>query len=132
MKSRCAKRTRTSTSKHVGAAFPQDPMRQLELAIEAVFKSWNASRAKRYRAKINEITGLRGTAVNVQTMVFGNMGDDSGTGVAFTRDPSTGRRQVLRRISRQRAGRGCCGRHSNAPAGQGNVAVESRRVCTPG
>ncbi len=75
--------------KHVGSAFPQDPMRQLELAIEAVFKSWNTTRAKRYR-EINEITGLRGTAVNVQAMVFGNMGDDSGTGVAFTRDPSTG------------------------------------------
>jgi pyruvate,orthophosphate dikinase len=76
--------------KHVKAAFPQDPFEQLELAIEAVFKSWNAPRAETYR-RINEITGLRGTGVNVQTMVFGNMGDDSGTGVAFTRDPSTGK-----------------------------------------
>jgi pyruvate,orthophosphate dikinase len=67
-------------------------MDQLEKAIEAVFKSWNTPRAKRYR-QINEITGLLGTAVNVQTMVFGNMGDDSGTGVAFTRDPSTGKNQ---------------------------------------
>jgi len=75
--------------KRVGADFPQDPMRQLELAIEAVFQSWSTPRAVRYR-QINEITGLSGTAVNVQTMVFGNMGDDSGTGVAFTRDPSTG------------------------------------------
>ncbi|MHC5024448.1 MAG: pyruvate, phosphate dikinase, partial [Planctomycetota bacterium] len=75
--------------KHVGRAFPQDPIKQLAVAIEAVFKSWNAPRAVKYR-QINEITGLCGTAVNVQTMVFGNMGDDSGTGVAFTRDPSTG------------------------------------------
>lgn len=75
--------------KHVGSAFPQSPERQLELSIEAVFRSWNADRAITYR-RINEITGLAGTAVNVQTMVFGNMGNDSGTGVAFTRDPSTG------------------------------------------
>jgi pyruvate,orthophosphate dikinase len=75
--------------RHTGADFPQDPYQQLERAVEAVFKSWNIPRAIRYR-EINEITGLKGTAVNVQTMVFGNMGDDSGTGVAFTRDPSTG------------------------------------------
>jgi len=74
---------------HVGRPFPQDPFEQLQHAIEAVFKSWNTPRAIRYR-QINSITGLRGTAVNVQTMVFGNMGDDSGTGVAFTRNPSTG------------------------------------------
>ncbi|MEN8133219.1 MAG: pyruvate, phosphate dikinase [Pseudomonadota bacterium] len=74
---------------HSGQDFPQDPYQQLEQAIEAVFKSWNIPRAVRYR-QINEITGLRGTAVNVQTMVFGNMGEDSGTGVAFTRDPATG------------------------------------------
>ena len=75
--------------KHVGAAFPQDPMKQLQLAIEAVFKSWNKPTAISYR-QINEISGLVGTAVNVQSMVYGNMGDDSGTGVAFTRNPSTG------------------------------------------
>ncbi len=75
--------------KHTGDEFPQDPYKQLEKSVEAVFKSWNIPRAVRYR-EINEITGLRGTAVNVQTMVFGNMGEDSGTGVAFTRDPSTG------------------------------------------
>jgi pyruvate, orthophosphate dikinase len=74
---------------HTGEDFPQDPYLQLEKAIEAVFKSWNIPRAVRYR-EINEITGLLGTAVNVQTMVFGNMGEDSGTGVAFTRNPSTG------------------------------------------
>nr|VFJ42537.1 MAG: pyruvate phosphate dikinase [Candidatus Kentron sp. DK] len=75
--------------KHTGEEFPQDPFEQLEKAIEAVFKSWNIPRAVEYR-RINEITGLLGTAVNVQTMVFGNMGEDSGTGVAFTRNPSTG------------------------------------------
>ncbi len=75
--------------KHVGAPFPQDPFAQLQAAIEAVFRSWKAERAVTYR-RINGITGLSGTAVNVQSMVFGNLGDDSGTGVAFTRDPSTG------------------------------------------
>ncbi|MEE2912185.1 MAG: pyruvate, phosphate dikinase [Planctomycetota bacterium] len=74
---------------HVGKNFPQDPYLQLNLAVEAVFRSWNTHRAKSYR-QINDITGLRGTAVNVQAMVFGNMGKDSGTGVAFTRNPSTG------------------------------------------
>jgi pyruvate,orthophosphate dikinase len=74
---------------HVSSPFPQDPFEQLEAAIEAVFKSWMGDRAIRYR-ELNEIRGLRGTAVNVQSMVFGNMGDDSATGVAFTRDPSTG------------------------------------------
>ena len=76
-------------AEHVGSEFPTDGMAQLEAAIEAVFKSWMGDRAIRYR-EINEIRGLRGTAVNVQTMVFGNMGDDCATGVAFTRDPSTG------------------------------------------
>ncbi|MGN6625099.1 MAG: pyruvate, phosphate dikinase [Tepidisphaeraceae bacterium] len=74
---------------HLGEDFPQDPFEQLEAAIEAVFQSWMGDRAIRYR-EINEIRGLPGTAVNVQSMVFGNMGDDSATGVAFTRDPSTG------------------------------------------
>ncbi|MEM1354193.1 MAG: pyruvate, phosphate dikinase [Planctomycetota bacterium] len=75
--------------KHAGQPFPQDPMNQLEMGITAVFSSWMVPRAIRYR-QINEMTGLLGTAVNVQTMVFGNMGDDCGTGVAFTRNPSTG------------------------------------------
>ncbi|MFH0954028.1 MAG: pyruvate, phosphate dikinase [Verrucomicrobiota bacterium] len=69
--------------------FPQDPMEQLKLSINAVFGSWNSERAEKYR-QINKITGLLGTAVNICTMVFGNMGDNSGTGVAFTRDGSTG------------------------------------------
>jgi pyruvate,orthophosphate dikinase len=74
---------------HIGSDFPQDPMLQLEGAIKAVFQSWMGDRAIHYR-QINEIRGLLGTAVNVQSMVFGNMGDDSATGVAFTRNPSTG------------------------------------------
>jgi pyruvate,orthophosphate dikinase len=74
---------------HHGKPFPQEPLEQLELAIEAVFKSWMQPRAVRYR-QVEHITGLLGTAVNVQSMVFGNMGDDCGTGVAFTRNPSTG------------------------------------------
>jgi pyruvate, orthophosphate dikinase len=77
---------------HTRKNFPQDPYLQLQLAIEAVFRSWNIPRAITYR-RINEIQGLIGTAVNVQSMVFGNMGDDSGTGVAFTRDPSTGKNE---------------------------------------
>ncbi|MBX3433578.1 MAG: pyruvate, phosphate dikinase [Pirellulales bacterium] len=75
--------------KHYGKDFPQDPLQQLELSIEAVFKSWMQPRAVKYR-QVENIIGLLGTAVNVQSMVFGNMGDDSGTGVAFTRNPSTG------------------------------------------
>ncbi len=72
-----------------GKEFPQDVKEQLKLAINAVFGSWNCDRAIKYR-NINEIRGAVGTAVNVQAMVFGNMGNDSGTGVAFTRNPSTG------------------------------------------
>ncbi len=73
----------------VGTDFPYDPVEQLFLATNAVFKSWNNERAIRYR-QMNDIRGLLGTAVNIQSMVFGNMGETSGTGVAFTRDPSTG------------------------------------------
>lgn len=76
-----------------GREFPQDPKEQLLMAVEAVFKSWNNQRAKVYR-RINKIPDDLGTAVNVQTMVFGNKGDDSGTGVAFTRNPSTGENKV--------------------------------------
>ncbi len=72
-----------------GREFPQDPWEQLAGAINAVFNSWNAEKAVTYR-RVEKISGLVGTAVNVQTMVFGNYGDDSGTGVCFTRDPSTG------------------------------------------
>ncbi|MFO8172686.1 MAG: pyruvate, phosphate dikinase [Longimicrobiales bacterium] len=80
---------KTLYRKHTGEPFPQDPFKQLEMAIDAVFRSWNTPRAVRYR-EINHIHGFLGTAVNIQAMVFGNLGDDSGTGVAFTRNPSTG------------------------------------------
>lgn len=73
--------------------FPQEPKEQLRFAIEAVFDSWNNQRAIVYR-KIHKIPDDLGTAVNIQSMVFGNMGDDSGTGVAFTRNPSTGERKL--------------------------------------
>lgn len=72
-----------------GQSFPTDPMEQLWGAINAVFKSWNTARAITYR-ELHDIPAAWGTAVNVQSMVFGNLGDDSATGVAFTRDPSTG------------------------------------------
>ncbi len=75
--------------KHLGKAFPDDPMAQLWGGIAAVFKSWNGKKAVSYR-RIEGIPDEWGTAVNVQAMVFGNMGDDSATGVAFTRDPATG------------------------------------------
>ncbi len=78
--------------KNVGQLFPQDGKTQLQLAINAVFGSWNSERAIKYR-QLNKISGLLGTAVNVQAMVFGNMGEDCGTGVCFTRNPSTGKKE---------------------------------------
>jgi pyruvate, orthophosphate dikinase len=75
--------------KHNGKDFPQNPLEQLEGSITAVFESWMQNRAVKYR-QVEGISGLLGTAVNVQSMVFGNMGNDCGTGVAFTRNPSTG------------------------------------------
>lgn len=76
-----------------GQAFPQDPKEQLMGAVKAVFRSWNNPRAIVYR-RMNDIPGSWGTAVNIQTMVFGNKGDTSGTGVAFTRNPSTGAKGI--------------------------------------
>ena len=73
----------------MGEDFPQEPREQLDLAISAVFRSWGNERAILYR-KLNDIDDAMGTAVNVQSMVFGNMGDSSGTGVAFSRNPATG------------------------------------------
>ncbi len=77
-----------------GRDFPTDPLEQLDLAIKAVFASWFGKRARDYR-EYNNIAHDLGTAVNVVTMVFGNMGDDSGTGVAFTRDPNTGEKVLF-------------------------------------
>src|SRR5215472_8029633 len=78
--------------KHAGRDFPQNPLEQLTLARDAVFRSWNNDRAKVYR-RINNISDELGTAVNVQCMVFGNLGDRSGTGVGFTRNPATGAKE---------------------------------------
>ena len=78
---------------HTGAEFPQDPRRQLDLATRSVFDSWNTDRAKLYRRR-ERIPHDLGTAVNVCTMVFGNLGSTSGTGVCFTRDPATGKQGV--------------------------------------
>ncbi len=80
--------------KHKKVDFPQDPMEQLMEAVKAVFRSWNNDRAITYR-RMNDIPSAWGTAVNVQCMVFGNMGEDSGTGVAFTRNPATGENEVF-------------------------------------
>ncbi|MDR1831329.1 MAG: pyruvate, phosphate dikinase [Fusobacteriaceae bacterium] len=77
----------------IGSDFPQDPVEQLMAAVRAVFSSWDNPRAVVYR-RMNDIPGDWGTAVNVQTMVFGNMGNTSGTGVAFTRNPSTGEKKI--------------------------------------
>jgi pyruvate,orthophosphate dikinase len=77
-----------------GKGFPDTPMEQLKLAIEAVFQSWSGERAKIYRRQ-NRISDSLGTGVNVQTIVFGNLGEDSGTGVAFTRDAGSGAKSYL-------------------------------------
>ncbi|MBI5152113.1 pyruvate, phosphate dikinase [Candidatus Peregrinibacteria bacterium] len=76
----------------IAGDFPQDPRKQMKLAIEAVFKSWNNQRAIHYR-RIHRVTNIKGTAVNIQAMVFGNMGETSGTGVCFTRNPATGEKK---------------------------------------
>ncbi|NQT95123.1 MAG: pyruvate, phosphate dikinase [Candidatus Omnitrophica bacterium] len=78
--------------KKKGFSFPEDPKKQLKMAIDAVFSSWNNQRAIKYR-NLNGIPHDWGTAVNIQAMVFGNLGEDSGTGVAFTRDPGTGEKK---------------------------------------
>ncbi|CAG0971040.1 MAG: pyruvate, phosphate dikinase [Anaerolineae bacterium] len=80
--------------KDTGTAFPEEPLEQLKMAISAVFRSWFGRRARDYR-RMNKISDSLGTAVNVQAMVFGNMGDDSATGVAFTRNPSTGEHEIF-------------------------------------
>ncbi|MBU4486436.1 MAG: pyruvate, phosphate dikinase [Candidatus Delongbacteria bacterium] len=82
-------RYKKAVEKAKGKQFPQDPHEQLQMSIEAVFGSWNNKRAVLYR-KLNDLKGLTGTAVNIQVMVYGNKGETSGTGVCFTRNPSTG------------------------------------------
>ena len=89
-----------------GEPFPQEPADQLNQAIRAVFDSWSGERAVSYR-RINHIPDEWGTAVNVQQMVFGNKGESSGSGVAFSRDELTGAPAALRRLPDQRPGRRC-------------------------
>ncbi len=84
-------RFKTIYREHTSEEFPQDPKDQLRLSIDAVFRSWNGKRARDYRRQ-NKISDDLGTAVNIVAMVFGNRGDDSGTGVAFTRDPASGQK----------------------------------------
>ena len=128
----------------LGAPFPQDPAEQLWGAIRAVFDSWDSDRAKVYR-RLNDIPGDWGTAVNVQAMVFGNMGDTSATGVAFTRDPATGEKayygewlvnaqgedvvagirtpQYLTKASRERAGAKAASMEEAMPAAYAELAA---------
>ena len=87
----------------IGEDFPSDPKEQLMGAVKAVFRSWDNPRANVYR-RDNDIPYSWGTAVNVQMMAFGNMGDDCGTGVAFTRDPATGKQWFIWRIPYKRSG----------------------------
>jgi pyruvate,orthophosphate dikinase len=95
--------------KEVKEDFPQDPKEQLIQSVTAVFRSWENPRAIIYR-RLNDISGDWGTAVNVQSMVFGNMGETSGTGVAFTRNPSTGEKSIF---GHKRSRRGCSCRNKN-------------------
>ncbi|MGK5628506.1 pyruvate, phosphate dikinase [Streptomyces sp. URMC 123] len=90
---RLVERFKDIVAKETGRDFPQDPREQMDLAIRAVFDSWNGERAKLYRRQ-ERIPGDLGTAVNICSMVFGNLGPDSGTGVAFTRDPASGHQGV--------------------------------------
>ncbi len=89
-----AEKFKAIIKEEVGVDFPEDPFEQLREAIAAVFRSWNGRRAVDYR-RVNKIPDNLGTAVNVQAMVFGNMGNDSATGVAFTRNPSTGAPEIF-------------------------------------
>ena len=91
---RLAEQFKAEYKSEIGKDFPTDPKEQLIGAVEAVFRSWNNERAVYYR-KMNDIPGSWGTAVNIQSMVFGNMGETSGTGVAFTRDPATGENKLM-------------------------------------
>ena len=103
--------------KHTGRKFPTDPTEQVELAIKAVFGSWMGERAIVYREKNNITKDIAdGTAVNIVSMAFGNMGDDSATGVVFTRHPGDGSLSNLRRIFNQCTRRRCCCRSKNRKA----------------
>ena len=108
--------SKLNIKKKIGKDFPADPKEQLIGAIKAVFRSWDNPRANVYR-RDNDIPYSWGTAVNVQMMAFGNLGDECGTGVAFTRDPATGENKgLLGEFLNQRTGRGRCCRCSYSDA----------------
>ncbi len=113
--------TRRSSRSTRALSSRRNPIDQLRLATEAVFRSWNGKRAVDYR-RHEGIPDTLGTAVNIVTMVFGNMGNTSGTGVAFTRNPCTGEKARLRRVPDQRPGRGRGRRHPHPPEGGSNGA----------
>ena len=115
-----------AVEEHLGRPFPQDTNEQLYGAIAAVFGSWQNARANIYR-RLHDIPDSWGTAVTVQAMVFGNLGERSATGVAFTRNPSTGDQGDLRRVPAQRAGRGRRRRHPHAAAADRARAARGRR-----
>ena len=103
-----------SLYEETGNKFPADPYEQIELAIEAVFRSWMAKRAVEYRKQYNITSEMAGgTAVTIVAMVFGNMGSDSCTGVVFTRDPETGEKRPVRRLPCKCARGGCSFRQSD-------------------
>ncbi len=123
---------KAAVERDLGKPFPQDPHEQLWGAIGAVFASWMNDRAKFYR-RMHDIPEAWGTAVNIQSMVFGNMGDDSATGVAFTRNPSTGDEPPVRRVPDQRPGRGRGRRHPHAAvADQGRPRGDGRQRALDG
>ena len=119
-------RFKAHVKSETGNDFPDEPMQQLELAIRAVFNSWNNERAFRYR-EIEKIPHDLGTAVNVQTMVFGNMGADSGHGRRLHARRIDRRAQDQRRVPDQRAGRGRRRRHPHAVADRAARARQRRR-----
>ena len=118
------KRFKALVKERTGKAFPNDPWEQLRGAAGAVFGSWMNDRAIVYRRKYN-IPAEWGTAVNVQAMVYGNTGETSGSGVAFTRNPANGVERILRRIPHQRPGRRRRRRRAHARA----VSASSRTRC---
>src|SRR5205814_2169217 len=123
--------------KETGKPFPTEPQEQLRLAIEAVFGSWFGQRAKDYRKQF-KISDDLGTACSVVTMVFGNMGDDSGSGVAFTRAPNSGAKELSGEDLTNEQGRGWCGesrtrtgltRHPG-PRPDGPSSTRTARLCS--